>query len=218
MTLSASLSVKDCRSMSLAMASLIMAGGSKTQEVTEKFFAGTGQNGFRMELHAFDAKGAVAKAHDLSLRGLSGDFQTGGERLAPDDQRMVARRFKRVGQIAKDRLLIMTDHRRLAMHQTFGANHLSAKCFSDALMTKTDTENRNGPRQTFDGVDGNPCFFRRAWPRRDHNALRLECRNLIDGHGVVPDHFQFLAQFAKILDQVIGERVVIVDDQYHGLV
>src|SRR5438445_2614912 len=165
MTLSASVSVKDCRSMSLAMASLIMLARSETQEVAEKFFDGTGQDGFRMELHAFDAKSAVAKAHDLSLCSLRRDFQTGGERLAPDDQRMIAGRFKRVGQIAKDRSLIMTDHGRLPMHQTFGADHLPAKGFSDALMTKTDTENRNGSRQTFDGVDGNPGFFRRAWPR-----------------------------------------------------
>src|SRR5206468_11867899 len=104
-----------------------------------KFVAGTGQDGFRMELHAFDAKGAVAKSHDLSLRGLRRDFQTGGERRAPDDQRMVARRFKRAGQIAKDRLLIMTDHGRLAMHQTFGADQLPAQGLSDALITTTDT-------------------------------------------------------------------------------
>lgn len=54
-----------------------------------------GQNGFGMELHAFDVVGFVAHAHDFVdgagfVLGPGGNFQTIGQAGLFDDQRMIA--------------------------------------------------------------------------------------------------------------------------------
>src|SRR5581483_4425439 len=36
-----------------------------------------------------------------------------------------------------------------------------------------------------------------------------------DAHGIVPPNLDFLAQLSQILDQVVGERVVIIEDENH---
>jgi len=62
----------------------------------------------------------------------------------------------------------------------------------------------------------------RAGAGRNHQAIELpgvEPRFDL-GHGdfVIAEHFHLRAQFAEILDDVVGEAVVVIDHQeFHGL-
>ena len=46
---------------------------SKAEEILEELFAGCGEDGFRVELDAFDFVAAVAEAHDDAVAGFGGD-------------------------------------------------------------------------------------------------------------------------------------------------
>lgn len=67
------------------------------QEVAEQIFSGSRQNRFRMELDPFDTQRLMAEPHDLTLGGLGGDLTTIGKIASTHDERMIARRFKRIG-------------------------------------------------------------------------------------------------------------------------
>src|SRR5262249_5113754 len=86
-------------------------------EVREQLGAFERQEALRVELHAVQRPLAVADAHDLALVGPGADDEVGvGERLALDDQAVVARRLERVGQPREDPLVVVVDRRRLAVH------------------------------------------------------------------------------------------------------
>src|ERR1700674_5754801 len=56
------------------------------QEIAEQSWPLGRENAFRMELHALDAKGAVAHTHDLPCRGLGADFQYLWQRCGRGDE------------------------------------------------------------------------------------------------------------------------------------
>jgi hypothetical protein len=60
-------------------------------------------------------------------------------------------------------------------------------------------------------------LVRRAGTRRNHDAVGLERKRLLDGQLVVAHDGQLRAQLAQILHQVIGKAVVVVNHQnLHG--
>ena len=46
----------------------------------------------------------------------------------------------------------------------------------------------------------------------------LQFGNFINRDGIVTPNNRFTAKLAKILDEVVGERIVIIEDEKHGLV
>ena len=46
--------------------------------------------------------------------------------------------------------------------------------------------------------------------------VRGQSRDLIEGNGIMAPHDHLLPQGAKVLHQVIGEGVIVIDEQYHG--
>ena len=118
-----------------------------------------------MELHPFDRQGPVAQAHDLAFGSLGRDLQAGRQRLPLHDQGVVARRLKRVRQIVEDRPAVVLDLGRLSVHQALRADHVAAEGLADALVTQAHAQDRHGPGQALDGLDGHPRFLWRARPR-----------------------------------------------------
>ena len=72
-----------------------------TQKILEQLETGAGENRFGMKLHAFDSQFAVAQTHDGVVVGLGGNFQLARQRIAFDDQRMIARGDERFGRPRK---------------------------------------------------------------------------------------------------------------------
>ena len=57
----------------------------------------------------------------------------------------------------------------------------------------------------------------RAGAGREQDAFGLECLDLVDGELVVTANYDFCTQLAKVLDKVVGEGIVVVEDEDHGL-
>ena len=50
----------------------------------------------------------------------------------------------------------------------------------------------------------------------DTKGFRTYSERFIHGQGIVPLDAQVLAQLPEVLDEVVGERVVVVDDKQHS--
>src|SRR5579885_201976 len=172
-----------------------------------------GPDGLGMELHALDAKRAMAEAHDLVFRCASADFEAFGHRIPFDDQRMVAHRVERTWNRFEDGLAVVEDRRGLAMHQARCADDPSAKRFADALMAEADAEDRQLRRKLTQDRHRDAGFFRRARAGRDHNRVGSERARTSNVDRIVAPDDDFGSQLAEVLDEVVGKRVVVVDHQ-----
>src|SRR6185437_12177020 len=91
----------------------------------------------------------------------------------------------------------------------------AAKRVANCLMPQANTKNRYFPRETLNQRHANPRLARRARPRRNNNALRTQLLHFVERNRVVPPHFELLPHLAKILRQVIGKRIVVIEQQNH---
>ena len=78
--------------------------------------------------------------------------------LALDDQRMVARGLKILRQIAKDRLRVVMNLARFAVHDLRRANHSSAEGRANGLMSQADAQNRDFAGKALDQRDADARF------------------------------------------------------------
>src|SRR5688500_19985104 len=68
---------------------------SPIQEIFQQFMAVFAENGFGVELHAFDGQSFVAHAHDRAIFRPRGNFQAIRKTLALNDQGMITRHCRR---------------------------------------------------------------------------------------------------------------------------
>ena len=103
------------------------------------------------------------------------------------------------------------------MHDVTGADHIAAKGLADGLMAQADTQNRQFAGEVLDHFDRDAGFGRGARTGGDHDALRVEGFDLGDGEFIVAHDFDLGAQLTKVLHNVVGKRVVVIDHQQHGV-
>src|SRR5262245_4949212 len=95
-------------------------------------------------------------------------------------------------------------------------HHSAAKGLANGLMTETNTEYRQLLTEMLKHVDGNAGVVRSSGTRRDDDSIRPQGRfDFGNRYFIVPAYLNALAQFTEILDQVVGERIVVVDNQKH---
>src|SRR5438270_10793593 len=127
---------------------------------------------------------------------------------------MVTRRFERFAQIFENAATLVMNLRGLAVHQFFGADNFAAKNLRDALMDKANAQNRNARSELANQIGADARAFRTAWSRRNANSVGLELLDLVDRNFVVPLHHKIdIFHLAEKLDEIVGERIVIIDNQ-----
>src|SRR5580704_1941852 len=109
------------------------------EEVLQELFAAGGEDGFGVELDAFEFRSAVADAHDDAVVGFGGDGEFAGERFAVDDERVVARGSEGVGEFAEDAFGVVMDGARFTVEEFGRANDFAAEGRADGLMAEADT-------------------------------------------------------------------------------
>src|SRR5690242_9527854 len=109
----------------------------------------------------------------------------------------------------------MGDRRRLAMHRLRRANHPPAKDLADTLMPQAHTERWDALPQLADDRIGDAGLTWGAGARRDDDMRRREPLGLLHRAFVVPPHQHLRAKLREILVQVVGEAVVVIDEQQH---
>ena len=106
----------------------------------EELFAGRGEDGFWVELDAFDFVAAMAEAHDDAVVGFGSDGQLAGERFALDDEGVIPRGGEWLCQIAENIFAVMMDFAGLAVKELWGTNNFAAECCADRLMAEADAK------------------------------------------------------------------------------
>src|SRR5437016_4188256 len=115
-------------------------------------------------------------------------------------------------QASEDRFGVVLNLRRLAVKELRRPHYLPAERLPHRLMTQANAENRKLAGEMANDFHGHTGVIGCARPRRNHNSIWPDCRfNLINGYFVVAAHFDSFAQFAKILHEVVSERIVVVD-------
>src|SRR5579859_1773485 len=169
-----------------------------------------------MELHAPDRKILVPDAHDFAFVSFSGDFQTVGQGVALDDEGVIARGGKGIGHAFKEVLPVMLYGRSLAVHHAVIDDDLAAEGVANALMSQTNAEERGIAAKSADDFIGEAGFARGTGTGGNENAFGLQFADLVEGNLVVAMDLQIHLHLTEVLDEVIGERIVIVYDQNHG--
>src|SRR5436190_4494120 len=174
-----------------------------------------------MELHADDGERLVTNGHDFPVAarciGPGAHDEVARQRVGPDYKAVIARRGERIGQAAKNALAVMLDFVRLAVHQPFGPHDHAAGGLTDRLMAKTDAEDRQLAEKSLDAFDRNAGFARRAGTGRDNQVAGLFGGDLVASNLIITMDLDFdrRVDFTQPLDEVVGERVVVVDEQDH---
>ena len=84
----------------------------------------------------------------------------------------------------------------------------------ERLVAEADAEHRRARfGECPDRGAGDSGLGRRAGPGRDDHAVRAAREQLVDAGRVVAHNVDLRAELAQVLDEVVGERVVVVDDQ-----
>src|SRR5580700_674364 len=95
------------------------------------------------------------------------------------------------------------------------AHHIAAKSRANSLMPKANSEHRHFAREMPNQINADAGVLRRARTGRNHNALRLHRFNVTHTDLIVAADLNLRTEFPEILNQVIGKRVVVVENEDH---
>src|SRR5664280_2649227 len=109
----------------------------------------------------------------------------------------------------------MFDGAGLAMHEVGGTNDFAAKGCANRLMAEAHAEQGHASCEMADQFDADSGVLRGAWPGGDHDAIGMKVVDAADSDLVITAHHYLLTQFAEVLHQVVGEGVVIVENEKH---
>src|SRR3954447_22678166 len=128
---------------------------------------------------------------------------------------MVARCRKWRLQVFENRSAVMFYWAGFSMHQVRGSDYSSSEGRAQSLVSKAYSKNRTLAAELFKQVDADPRILRCAWAGRDDDALRTQSFDCSHRDLIVSAHDNFRAQLTQVLHQVVGERVVIIQDKNH---
>src|SRR4051812_30181367 len=185
---------------------------SGIQEVAKQRPPLVGEHRLGVELHALGGQLAVADGHhDPAASGR--DLERVGQRLLLHDEGVIAPDGQRRRDPVEDRAAVVLDRRRLAVHREM-ADDGAAEGLGERLVAEADAQRRHpGLGEALDDVEADPRLVGRARTGRDDDAVGPAREQLLDVRGVVAHDVELAAQLAQVLDEVVGERVVVVDDE-----
>src|SRR4029434_183215 len=104
---------------------------------------------------------------------------------------------------------------RLAMHDGRSPYHSSSKSRPDRLVSKTYSQDRNLAGHSLYGFHYYTRILRTTRSGRNHDTIGMHRFDIIDSESVVPKYLQLLSHLPKVLDEIEGERIVVIDDENH---
>ena len=93
------------------------------------------------------------------------------------------------------------------------ADHLGPICDADGLVAEAHTQHRDRWTQAPHQLHADPRLLRPRRAGRDDDRVRVERLDLVDGHRVVARDRDIGADSAQQLHDVVGERVVVVEQE-----
>ena len=128
---------------------------------------------------------------------------------------MVSCDIQRVFQALKDAFVCVLDGMHFAMDRLFRLHDFRAEQLCNRLVTQADTQNRDRSCEMSDDSQTDARFIWCLRNRRNQDHQRIQCRYLFDCYFIVPFHHNSLIQLPQILDEVVGEGIIIIYYKYH---
>jgi len=159
----------------------------------------------------------VLKTHNCTVISLGGDFEAIGKAFSLYGEAVIAGGLEVIGEVGKDPLALMADRTELAMHASIGIDHLATEDLSDRLVAETDPEQRQaGFRSRCDHIETNTGLVRIAGTGGENDSIGLVFQNFVDRNPVIAKNRTLFPQFPQIMDEIVGEAVVIIDQNQHN--
>src|SRR5688572_7388208 len=169
-----------------------------------------------MKLHAMHLIHAVPHGHDRAVFLRAGrHLEIVWHAVGGDHQRVIPAGEKWLIDPGKHPFAIVHDGGRLAVHRRVGTRHDAAVDHADGLMTETDAEQRRPRTESLDHVRRDAGILGTTGPGRDHDLIRGHHLDLAERHLIVAAHAHLRAELAEVLHEVVGKRIVVVDDEHH---
>lgn len=176
-----------------------------------------GGDAFGVELHTMDGARFVRQSHDEAVFGFGRDGEAVGQRFPFDDQRMVAGRVKGRWQPGEDALPFMKDGGDFAVARFGRADNLPAKGLPHGLKPQADTEQGDIRRRTGgDEAEADAGMVRIGRAGGNDDSLWFQIERSLNTQRIVAVNDDILPQIPHILDEIVGERVIIIYQQDHG--
>ena len=139
---------------------------------------------------------------------------SGGESFVLDDERVVATDHERITDALEDADVLVVHEAGTTVQQFRRAVDRRAEGLAERLVAETDPEHRDALLGAVaDDLDAVPRVTRVSRSGRHQDAVGLHRRDVGRRHFVVATHRHLGAQFGHVLDEVVDERVVVVDDE-----
>src|SRR5215218_2615200 len=183
------------------------------QEVAGKVGPHRGQYRLGVELDAVDAELAVADGHHLALVARRRDVELLGDRRR--GERVVAAGDEVVGEATEEPESVVVDHAGLPVDERLRRPDLAAEDFDDRLVAEADAQRRDPRGEPPDDLAGRAGIGGPAWTGGDDEVGGLEPLGLVRFDRVVPADVDLGAELPEQVSEVVGERVVVVDQQNH---
>lgn len=129
---------------------------------------------------------------------------------------MIPRRFEWIIQSDEQAFAVVLDGGGLSVHEAVGAHDISTEYFANALVSETDAEDRGVVSEFTNHVATDAGFFRGAGTGGNTDPFGIHVSYFFQRDLIVSMDLHFRAQFSEKLNEVVGERIVIVDDQQHS--
>src|SRR5436305_1540234 len=182
------------------------------KEVLQELFALAGEDRLGVELDALGGQLAMPEAHDRGAVHRRALEAVGQVRV--DHQGVVAAGQDRRLEALEDRPPVVLDLRGLTVDR-LSAHHARAERLGQRLVAEAHAQHRYARLgERADRVHRDAGVVGRARPGRDDHAVGLARAHLADALDVVPHHLDLSPEDAQVLDEVVRERVVVVDQQY----
>src|SRR4051794_19199452 len=182
------------------------------QEISKQLFPLRCQHRLGVELDALGGKVAGGGSHD-HVSEAGAELEVVGNRARIGHQRVVAAGDERAGQAGEDRPAVVLDLGVLAVDR-LPDDDPAAEGLDQRLVAQTDAEDRRpllgeGAHR----LDRYAGLRRCAGAGGDHQAVGAALEQLADLGPVVADDLHLGAELPQVLDEVVGEAVVVVDDE-----
>jgi len=166
-----------------------------------------------MKLYAPNRELPVTDAHDLMILRGGGDCQAFGQGITLNHEGVVTGGWKFLRHILKNILVVMTDLRGFPVHQLIGPNNFPAEGLPDRLVAEANAKERNLSRPSFDCLQADARTIWIAGTGRNDQPVEFFKFEIVNTDCIITHHFLLCPQLAKILDNVVGEGIVIIDDE-----
>jgi len=151
----------------------------------------------------------VAERHDHAVLGAGGHLRDAG-RLAGSTTSECTGRGEGVGHAGEESGAVVMNLAQLAVHDRRRAHHAATVCLADGLVPEAHP--RMGmPAPGCGSAPRDPRSAGVLGPWRDHHRRRPALADVGHRGGVIAHHHAARPQLAQPLDQIEGERIVVVD-------